>query len=142
MSLCFIFIPILTKNDVFRLFTSAGLFTSKIQDSVKPSNNQCDESYYVFLSLKKSFLLSLPVAQQLNLNRQRCRYLPNGTFTCDLALERDPAQWENHKLRLDQMIEETRKRLRNLKVSSVCTRWSKRPGNDYATWRWVLFVQT
>jgi len=77
-----------------------------------------------FVCVRKSLkviFLSLPVAQQLNLNRQRCRYLPNDTFTCDLALERDPAQWENHKLRLDQMIEETRKRLRNLKVSSVCT---------------------
>ena len=44
MTLFFIFIPLLTKNDVFQLFTSAGLFTSQIQDRVKPSNNQCAES--------------------------------------------------------------------------------------------------
>ncbi|XP_052764186.1 putative extracellular sulfatase Sulf-1 homolog [Mya arenaria] len=62
------------------------------------------------LSLKKKL-----IAQQLTMNRQRCRYLPNNTFTCDKELVRDPAEFEHHQHQLDKMIEETRKRLRNLK---------------------------
>ena len=56
------------------------------------------------------------LAQQLELNRQRCRFYPNDTFTCDQELLRNPAKWDKHKLRLDEMIEETRRRLKNLKV--------------------------
>ncbi|XP_053383354.1 extracellular sulfatase Sulf-1-like isoform X2 [Mercenaria mercenaria] len=55
------------------------------------------------------------IAQQLENNRQRCRFYPNNTFACDRDLTRDPEKWESHKLQLDEMIEETRKRLRNLK---------------------------
>ncbi|KAL4218375.1 Extracellular sulfatase Sulf-1 [Mactra antiquata] len=55
------------------------------------------------------------IAQQLEMNRRRCRFYPNETFACDKDLTKDPEKWENHKIQLDEMIEETKKRLRNLK---------------------------
>ena len=55
------------------------------------------------------------IAHQLELNRRRCRFYPNDTFTCDQELLRNPEQWDKHKLKLDEMIEETRRRLKNLK---------------------------
>ncbi|XP_060596167.1 extracellular sulfatase Sulf-1-like [Ruditapes philippinarum] len=73
-----------------------------------------------FLRNKRSYNEDLEwkmrlIAQQLENNRQRCRFYPNNTFACDRDLERDPEKWDNHKLQLDEMIEETKKRLRNLK---------------------------
>lgn len=55
------------------------------------------------------------IAHRLENNRQRCRFYPNNSFACDLDLTRDPEKWESHQLQLDEMIEETKERLRNLK---------------------------
>lgn len=55
------------------------------------------------------------IALQLEMNKRRCRYYPNETFACDRELTNDPEKWESHRQQLDEMIAETKKRLKNLK---------------------------
>lgn len=47
---------------------------------------------------------------------RRCRVLPNDTVSCDRVLYQDPVEWKNHKEKLDEMIEEYRKMLEDLRV--------------------------
>ena len=47
---------------------------------------------------------------------RRCRVLPNDTVSCDSILYQDPLEWKNHKEKLDEMIEEYRKMLEDLRV--------------------------
>lgn len=47
---------------------------------------------------------------------RRCRVLPNDTVSCDHVLYQDPVEWKNHKEKLDEMIEEYRKMLEDLRV--------------------------
>lgn len=70
------------------------------------------------------------IEYQLQANRQRCRYLPNNTFTCDRELITDPQEWEKNKQQLDEMIEETRRRLRNLKKMRIQLRKQKKIEKD------------
>lgn len=50
---------------------------------------------------------------------RRCRVLPNDTVSCDRVLYQDPVEWKNHKEKLDEMIEEYRKMLEDLRVNDV-----------------------
>ncbi|KAL3891884.1 hypothetical protein ACJMK2_004126 [Sinanodonta woodiana] len=56
------------------------------------------------------------IEKQLDLTKQKCRFLPNGTFTCDNDLSHDVQTWKDHKARLDEIIEETRNYLAKLKM--------------------------
>ncbi|XP_055996146.1 putative extracellular sulfatase Sulf-1 homolog isoform X2 [Ostrea edulis] len=47
---------------------------------------------------------------------RRCRVLPNDTVSCDRVLYQDPVEWKTHKEKLDEMIEEYRKMLEDLRV--------------------------
>lgn len=47
---------------------------------------------------------------------RRCRVLPNDTVSCDRVLYQDPVEWKNHKEKLDEMIEEYRKMLEDLRL--------------------------
>lgn len=55
------------------------------------------------------------IAQQLESNKQRCRFYANDTFACDKDITKDPMKWQSHQIQIDEMIEETKTRLKNLK---------------------------
>jgi hypothetical protein len=48
---------------------------------------------------------------------RKCRVLGNNTVSCDQILYQDVDAWKYHKDQLDDMIQEYRKMLENLRVS-------------------------
>lgn len=73
-------------------------------------------------------LIMIRILRQMHINfleivvqpfDRRCRVLPNDTVSCDRVLYQDPVEWKNHKEKLDEMIEEYRKMLEDLRVKDV-----------------------
>ncbi|XP_062580256.1 putative extracellular sulfatase Sulf-1 homolog isoform X1 [Saccostrea cucullata] len=76
-----------------------------------------------FIRTKRSYLQMIGNASNSLQNSipvqpfdRRCRVLPNDTVTCDNILYQDPVEWKNHKEKLDEMIEEYRKMLEDLRI--------------------------
>ena len=56
-------------------------------------------------------------AYQTEASSRRCRFYPNDTYSCEEAVTESPEKWSEHKRKLDELIAETRRRLKDLKVS-------------------------
>ena len=65
---------------------------------------------------KELNILIIP-AYQTEGSRRKCRFYPNDTYSCEEEQTENSEKWSEHKRKLDELIAETRRRLKDLKVS-------------------------